>query len=124
MPSTLGGLWSAQACADSLPGGYNACAHDAKVIDARPCDGPLDDVRVADVAQLVEHFTRNEGVRGSSPRVGFRKAPLKPGSVVDTVEPGRIRQGLLFSRRPPVLMPEIITRWLAPQQRRERRIAR
>src|SRR4051794_973034 len=28
------------------------------------------DVR-ADVAQLVEHFTRNEGVRGSNPRVGF-----------------------------------------------------
>ena len=27
--------------------------------------------RLADVAQLVEHFTRNEGVRGSSPRVGF-----------------------------------------------------
>jgi hypothetical protein len=26
----------------------------------------------ADVAQLVEHFTRNEGVRGSSPRVGSR----------------------------------------------------
>ena len=26
---------------------------------------------VADVAQLVEHFTRNEGVRGSSPRVGL-----------------------------------------------------
>ena len=26
--------------------------------------------RPADVAQLVEHFTRNEGVRGSSPRVG------------------------------------------------------
>ena len=24
----------------------------------------------ADVAQLVEHFTRNEGVRGSNPRVG------------------------------------------------------
>ena len=29
----------------------------------------------ADVAQLVEHFTRNEGVRGSSPRVGLRKSP-------------------------------------------------
>ena len=28
----------------------------------------------ADVAQLVEHFTRNEGVRGSSPRVGSEKA--------------------------------------------------
>ncbi len=27
----------------------------------------------ADVAQLVEHFTRNEGVRGSSPRVGLRR---------------------------------------------------
>jgi hypothetical protein len=26
---------------------------------------------LADVAQLVEHFTRNEGVRGSSPRVGL-----------------------------------------------------
>ena len=25
----------------------------------------------ADVAQLVEHITRNDGVRGSSPRVGF-----------------------------------------------------
>src|SRR5437870_4383002 len=29
----------------------------------------------ADVAQLVEHFTRNEGVRGSSPRVGSKKGP-------------------------------------------------
>ena len=26
----------------------------------------------ADVAQLVEHFTRNEGVAGSSPAVGFQ----------------------------------------------------
>jgi uncharacterized cupin superfamily protein len=29
-------------------------------------------VRLADVAQLVEHFTRNEGVPGSSPGVGFQ----------------------------------------------------
>ena len=29
----------------------------------------------ADVAQLVEHFTRNEGVRGSSPRVGLGELP-------------------------------------------------
>jgi hypothetical protein len=28
----------------------------------------------ADVAQPVEHFTRNEGVRGSNPRVGFYEA--------------------------------------------------
>ena len=34
-------------------------------------DWPVD----ADVAQLVEHFTRNEGVRGSSPRVGSQKVP-------------------------------------------------
>src|SRR5438105_5968099 len=27
--------------------------------------------RQADVSQLAEHFTRNEGVRGSNPRVGF-----------------------------------------------------
>ena len=33
------------------------------------------DVR-ADVAQLVEHFTRNEGVRGSNPRVGFPATEL------------------------------------------------
>ncbi len=29
----------------------------------------------ADVAQLVEHFTRNEGVPGSSPGVGFHEMP-------------------------------------------------
>ena len=42
----------------------------------RPASGPLGlwgytSWPLADVAQLVEHFTRNEGVRGSSPRVGF-----------------------------------------------------
>ena len=31
----------------------------------------LHSVLPADVAQLVEHFTRNEGVRGSNPRVGL-----------------------------------------------------
>jgi RNA polymerase sigma factor (sigma-70 family) len=31
--------------------------------------------RTADVAQLVEHFTRNEGVPGSSPGVGFMENP-------------------------------------------------
>ena len=34
----------------------------------------------ADVAQLVEHFTRNEGVRGSSPRVGFASC-LQTGTI-------------------------------------------
>ena len=33
--------------------------------------------RLADVAQLVEHFTRNEGVPGSSPGVGFDKIPAQ-----------------------------------------------
>jgi Phage integrase, N-terminal SAM-like domain len=40
----------------------------------------------ADVAQLVEHFTRNEGVRGSSPRVGSGK-PCK--WLRDTLEQAR-----------------------------------
>ena len=31
----------------------------------------------ADVAQLVEHFTRNEGVPGSSPGVGFEGKSLE-----------------------------------------------
>ncbi len=33
----------------------------------------------ADVAQLVEHFTRNEGVSGSNPLVGFEKEPATAG---------------------------------------------
>ncbi len=33
--------------------------------------------RYADVAQLVEHFTRNEGVLGSSPSVGSRERPAE-----------------------------------------------
>ena len=33
----------------------------------------LESRRFADVAQLVEHITRNDGVRGSSPRVGFHR---------------------------------------------------
>jgi hypothetical protein len=34
---------------------------------------------VADVAQLVEHFTRNEGVSGSNPLVGFTPIPGDEG---------------------------------------------
>lgn len=33
----------------------------------------------AEIAQLVEHFTRNEGVVGSSPIFSFRKKGRKPG---------------------------------------------
>src|SRR5215213_8504232 len=36
---------------------------------------PLSFARRADVAQLVEHFTRNEGVPGSNPGVGFQEVP-------------------------------------------------
>ena len=32
---------------------------------------------LADVAQLVEHFTRNEGVPGSNPGVGFGEGAAK-----------------------------------------------
>ena len=41
-----------------------------------PPKPPIDSIgEDADVAQLVEHFTRNEGVPGSSPGVGSEKAP-------------------------------------------------
>ena len=42
---------------------------------ARRSAATIGSARLADVAQLVEHFTRNEGVRGSSPRVGFEEPP-------------------------------------------------
>src|SRR4051794_8665168 len=76
------GLW----CSPVLPAG------------SRPVPaglGGLSSGRPADVAQLVEHFTRNEGVSGSSPLVGSRKpcasgalffvrvgSPVRPGPVV------------------------------------------
>jgi hypothetical protein len=43
---------------------------DELVADEEPEKSPKSR-EYADVAQLVEHFTRNEGVRGSSPRVGL-----------------------------------------------------
>ena len=52
----------------------------------------------ADVAQLVEHFTRNEGVRGSSPRVGSGDLSIRP------VRGQRIGQSPL-SLRPPDALP-------------------
>src|SRR5439155_8760864 len=47
----------------------------------------------ADVAQLVEHFTRNEGVPGSSPGVGL----VEPGEIRHTGRPSSRR----LSDRPP-----------------------
>ena len=48
------------------PGAAPACAREQETQEV-PAN--------ADVAQLVEHFTRNEGVRGSSPRVGSAARP-------------------------------------------------
>src|SRR5262249_18433681 len=59
--------------------------------------------RPADVAQLVEHFTRNEGVRGSSPRVGFghvsipREPREGPLSLLDR-DPGGQGESLAVAR--------------------------
>ena len=39
--------------------------------------GTLGFVARADVAQMVEHLHGKEGVRGSSPRVGFAAIPLQ-----------------------------------------------
>src|SRR3954452_3465917 len=49
------------------PLSYRGATADAPGLDWRPGS--------ADVAQLVEHFTRNEGVPGSSPGVGSEKVP-------------------------------------------------
>ncbi len=46
----------------------------------------------ADVAQLVEHFTRNEGVPGSIPGVGFRKPRSGPVSGACPIKALRRRQ--------------------------------
>ena len=54
--------WSA---VDTMPG------LSAKRVRPKPAERTSLRGADADVAQLVEHFTRNEGVRGSSPRVGF-----------------------------------------------------
>jgi hypothetical protein len=52
----------------------------------------------ADVAQLVEHFTRNEGVRGSSPRVGFtRRKSLAERARLSAVMALRCETPLLWS---------------------------
>lgn len=41
----------------------------------------------ANVAQLVEQFTRNEQVTGSSPVIGSRNAPLRPKTAIRGVFP-------------------------------------
>ena len=44
----------------------------------------------ADVAQLVEHFTRNEGVPGSSPGVGSKETGLWTEVVATLVATGGV----------------------------------
>jgi hypothetical protein len=49
---------------------------------------------------------RNEGVRGSNPRVGFRKAPLIRGLIVRPFRSGEAGKGLLVSPVGPRLAPQ------------------
>ena len=63
--------------------------------------------RSAEIAQLVEHFTRNEGVVGSSPIFSFEKKPWKrrvsgafvvSGQLSDlSIEAQNNRKGIPFS---------------------------
>jgi ribosomal protein S18 acetylase RimI-like enzyme len=55
--------------------------------------------RVAGVAQLVEHFIRNEGVRGSNPRVGFSPALTDPAPQLRTGRVDDVDDVLAFWRR-------------------------
>ena len=65
----------------------------------------------ADVAQLVEHFTRNEGVRGSNPRVGLRPGLIsgtsRPDPRLALVTGGHVSPG---ERVPPPLSPSSVAR--------------
>jgi hypothetical protein len=67
-PASVGYAWAEAATdRDCVAAAQPETGHESRSIREIPAS--------ADVAQLVEHFTRNEGVRGSSPRVGLRKAP-------------------------------------------------
>jgi hypothetical protein len=79
--------------------------------------------RDADVAQLVEHFTRNEGVRGSSPRVGFNDRDLLLADLLKTqhiavglegVDPRRIASG---DRRRMLLRAHLVAPFVACGER-------
>jgi hypothetical protein len=59
---------------------------------ASPHPGQRYTDRPADVAQLVEHFTRNEGVPGSSPGVGsLALQELWPQSLARAARPATAR---------------------------------
>src|SRR5215212_136554 len=67
----------------------------------------LDFARRADVAQLVEHFTRNEGVSGSNPLVGSQERPAiargrmaarRPHPSAAWELPGEVRTGVTFAQ--------------------------
>jgi O-methyltransferase len=74
---------SRPARADRSETGYGV-RRDGRRVRMIPRAGSGYSSGLADVAQLVEHFTRNEGVRGSNPRVGLsqgaalrqRKSPV------------------------------------------------
>src|SRR5215207_9526706 len=68
---------------DQAPGSLGRAAEKPRYTLGRAGSQPRAAARLrprADVAQLVEHFTRNEGVPGSSPGVGSSKAPLRSGA--------------------------------------------
>ena len=70
----------AAICADPDQGLGNTRSGHRRTGDSTPsspalsCTSPAARTGSADVAQLAEHFTRNEGVPGSSPGVGFPTA--------------------------------------------------
>src|SRR3977135_1334765 len=61
----------------------------------------------ADVAQLVEHFTRNEGVRGSNPRVGSALLAFITGLFADISSVVEIPIPLISATIGPHTTPQI-----------------
>ena len=69
-PNTIGGVWQFKTRAGKAPSHRAGCLQPGSHSPISAAGPRLNGH--ADVAQLVEHFTRNEGVPGSSPGVGLR----------------------------------------------------
>src|SRR5438093_8505606 len=118
-PSSSGSAFLGRASCGAIGGSSGVCIvallymsggkGEARQPRACPaCDGLESDFgspawlsRVADVAQLVEHITRNDGVRGSNPRVGspnLQGLLRREAGSYGRSSPGGVYQGSTITR--------------------------
>src|SRR4051794_24955801 len=65
--------WCVPKSATCIPTAFQTTEGRRDVLEGRAILADGESRHPADVAQLVEHFTRNEGVPGSSPGVGLKR---------------------------------------------------